>query len=68
MKKDVTEMKQGSFVEYNGVLPLKGLYLIQNDILHFMGVGSFPDFFQGATKSDEICFFPLKTKKTTFFC
>jgi len=25
-------------------------------------------FSQGATKSDEICFFPLKTKKTTFFC
>jgi len=35
----------------------------------FQGVshyGIFPKFFQGA-KSGEICFFPLKTKKTTFF-
>jgi len=29
-------------------------------------LGIFPKFFQGA-KSGEICFFPLKIKKTTFF-
>ena len=44
---------------------------------HTMGVGKifsrrgtrgfFQNFSRG-TKSGEICFFPLKTKKTTFFC
>jgi len=30
-------------------------------------LGDFPKFFQGEAKNSEICFLPLKTKKTTFF-
>jgi len=31
-------------------------------------LGYFSKFFSRGYKSGEICFFPLKTKKTTFFC
>jgi len=30
-------------------------------------LGDFPKLFQGGTQNGEICFFPLKTNKTTFF-
>ena len=64
MKKDVTEIKQGSFVECNGVLPLKGLCLFRNDILHFVGVGGFP---RGRPKAMKFVFSHSKLKKQPSF-